>query len=225
MPYNRRYRPRRRFTKRYATTRPSGFFGNAMKVAKTALGVAKFVKGVVNAEKKTYTEDFGTTGTPITPSSNGSQACVSDIAQGDDYNARSGRTIRIKSIQWFGRVNINASSSFTNVRLVMYMDRDIQTSGTPLTLTDLIPSVYSLKSGDPVLMKRVRILFDRAITLTADGKESHTFNKYLRCSIPLVFPSTVGASAQNSIFVVAMSNEGTNFPNVISQVRLRYYDN
>lgn len=218
-----RYPPRRGYKKNYK----KGGWRN-MKLgtlARKAYAGVKMLKGIVNAEKKTYDKSFNTTS-----SSTGVISRLSDVPQGDDYNGREGRSILAKSHQMYGSINVNTSSTTPTVfRVIVFRDTVQDGSNAPV-VSDILASgsVYDIRNPDPVMMKRFIILVDKVFNLSPDTRESAVIARYTKLSHHIKYAGTGQTDAdqgEGSIWCITISNQATNTPTMIWTSRLRYYDN
>lgn len=216
----RRFR-RRRYKKRGLLARFSRM--RVGTIARKAYSGFRYLKSMINSEKYHY--DSQISGTPTTTAG---ITHLTNISQGDNDGSRSGNSILVKKITYNVSYNINASASNTWIREVILIDRQ-QISDTPPTYSD----VFDV-SGTTVIaallnkatLGRFTILRDRIFTLNNNGKQllnrkgSIYVNKHVR------YNGTTGADIQkNGIYVMYVSNETTNAPQVTSVFRVFYHDN
>lgn len=134
MAYKRYYRKRnyrRRAPRRAAAKKSLVTWGNAWKLAKT---VAPYIAPMIglNPEKKVKATSFNTTASydsPIITS-------LVDIATGDDYNARDGRSLLFKKATGMLRIQAVAASTEINqlVRVIVFRWND----DTTPTVSDIL---------------------------------------------------------------------------------------
>ncbi len=218
MPYRRRYRGRRR--RRSAGT--SSRFGSALATATKALLLARYVKSLVNSELLSDDTQFNAAVTNTAVSH-----LVTNISQGDDYNARQGRKIRLKSIQCSGSCTMHATATNTRVRMVLFMDK--MNTGTAPTLTDIVSDTVALRNNQPNMMARYKIFWDKHIVMTQitdANTPERIFKYYKKVDIPVTFSGTAGTDeGKNSFWCLLISDESTNSPTVVQNWRVRYRDN
>ncbi len=217
MPYNRRYR-RRRPRRRYQG-------GGYLNTASKALAVAYSVKKLLNVESKSLRTTLDTTpdNTPVI-------TALSNPAQGDDFNARNGRKIRLQSIRVKGRVTVNASAVSSIFRLVIF--RDNNGSTTAPVITDLYPDAAAYNGGimtndDPQTNSRFSILYDRNFLLVSTGgSEMRSINQYKKIASHVYFTGTAATDeGKGMIWMITSSNEATNTPSVLADAVVKFIDN
>jgi len=222
MAYGRKGRGRR-----YGRRRRGGVPRNlntAWQLAKSAWAGVKMIKGIVNSEKKSYTNSLSTT-LSTTPS----LVAISGIAQGDDFTAREGRSILAKSCQLTGYHTASTAAATTVVRYIIFIDND--NSGSAPTALQLMgsatPDGYALRNADPIYMKRFKILLDKTYMLDNTGKGITSKIDYFGALSHHIKFSGTGASdyGQGGVFLMVWCTNGSNQPTCNIQTRLRYYDN
>lgn len=170
----------------------------------------------------------------VSASANAYRFKVTDIAQGDDYNQRSGNDVYVKGMQLGYRVehSHNVSDEYTlSARIMVVLDRNIvDLLGSSPHVTDILanPSTnagWLLTQGTAVNQmfggKRFQILYDKVVSVTADPSttSSSTFGpnncaaRYRPLWIPIKkkvsFNTSAGAAfGKNQVYVYVFSNEG-----------------
>ena len=91
-----------------------------------------FLKGMINTESKAINSGLINTA----PSTTATITYLTGVAQGDDYTARNGRSVRYKSLFCRGWYAINASSTQTVVRTIIFIDKFNQ--GSAPAASDLL---------------------------------------------------------------------------------------
>lgn len=217
-----RYKPKKRYS-RYKKRYNNKSFNWASMAKKAFYGV-RMLKGIVNSEKKTFT-------TTINANQNTTALvqCLNLMAQGDDYNLREGRSILAKSIEYKLLITANVASTANQyIRIVVFQDTTLDGTNTP-TAGELISNVSSLRNPDPVYMKRFIILSDKQIYLSPNsGSGNLVCEYYKKLSHHIKFAGTgavVGNMGEGSIWMILVSDQTTNVPNILGETRLRYYDN
>lgn len=202
------------------------------KTAGTALAIAESVASLINVEFKLHEQHFehdASTTAEIEP--------LTEIAEGDDYNTRDGRSIHLKSIymkcymNWVGAADPPDNTDMVEmqlVRLMLVMDR--HGAGSYPSQNELQESagVEPLEFSNWANTDRFHIMYDKCFCL--DGFHPNRFiKKYIPCDIQVKYRGTAGAEAsvdENWIYFVVISNMGgVNKPYVVSNFRLSYLDN
>lgn len=208
----RRYR-RRYYKKPQYTT--SGSIGH---LAKQAYRGVKFLKQIVNAEKKFFDTDLSSTMT-----NTGTVVALNDIVAGDDAHNRNGNSIKLHHL--YIRANVEQVSAANNYcRIILVQDTANQ--GTAPAVLDVLTSedTYSMTNLDNV--KRFRILMDKVFNFNTLGNLTHHFTCYKRLGFHIRFDGTgAGTYLQNSLFLIYLDENSTNHVNIRGDVRLVFYDN
>lgn len=221
MPYRRTVRrTNRRRVRRFARREPT--WGE---VASKAYRTALYVKGLVNSELN-YSEATNTT----SPSDTGLLVLLNSLAEGDDVGGRTGRQIRMKSLEMRHQYTANSTAIYSRVRCIIFVDK--QPSGTAPAATDLLDtSVFPLITAmrNRANTRRFKVLMDKSWQLvygTASAiKETH---HYIKMNIPVVFKGTstgISNISSNALYCLLISNQPTNTPGVQTNFRISYRDN
>ncbi len=218
MPYNRRYRKKRK---------PQGRpWGRYMDTASKALKVALTVKKLLNVEFKRF--DVSATAQAQTTTVTILQ--VSNILLGDGGLSRDGNQIKITGIYLNYLWTIHASATTTQVRVMLVQDS--QTNGAIYAASDLlvdqtgtdnIISPYNLDNK-----YRFRVLFDRTHVLNDNGNQSVIVNKFIKLDQRMRFDASAGDITDvtsMSYSLVFVSSEATNTPARTHHCRIRFIDN
>lgn len=242
MPY---YRKRGGYRKSYRRKRPYGVGPRLMRIRKLAgqkpitwaesisrnagavgrlAGTVSQLAGLINSELK-YNDTY-VSGTGISNSGSYSQA-LTQIAQGDTDVQRSGNSVLSHSLH--GRLTVNASASAPTTRfsyaIILDKQADVALGATPWNM------VFQTITPDSVVNKEQS---DRFVILKrGDFSFSNTGNQsgHAKIYIPLkgihVTWNGTASSAfeKNHIFMLALSDQSTNVPTFIYELRYDYYDN
>ena len=236
MPYTRRKSYVRRRTvrkgrrpslhpvKRYIGKRRNIKFGNLWRDV-------KMLKGLINTEIK-YVDRYGqnnatenyyqivaaavkstegnatVAGTPGYISQN-----IPYVDQGDDFDQRNGRSIKLKSLQVKGTLCLDvdaatSSATFTQkmgeYRLMVIVDHQSQEG----EITDLVPILYEVDQNGEYSMnsrvnrqqnKRYSVLMSRKIALT-ENRPKRDFNLYVRLSDKIKFNGVLASDFMDKSF-------------------------
>lgn len=158
-------------------------------------------------------------------------ALTQGITQGDGESTRDGAQIMLKHLECDVQVknNVLITSGFTTAfRMIVFVDNFNQ--GTLPAATDILvaSSVLSTYTVNVYQSKRFRILHDKKVTLT-NGSETNGLllkwhTKYSRL---VQYLGTSDASASNgrgAVFVLFVTDEGTNPPVYSFDFLCRYTD-
>lgn len=181
------------------------------------------VKSLVNAEFK----KVDVTNTSAVPSTTWSTVLLNGVAQGDDNDQRNGRSLKCTSINVNGFLLKHNSAAQTIIRIALvYMARTESANPTlshVFTTDNSVVSKYNVDhAGD------YKILFDRTIMLDGANKTMSKISIRRKLYNHMKFSGTGGTVSSiesGGLFLIYMSNEGTNTPTFNYSSRFRYVDN
>lgn len=183
------------------------------------------LKNLINVEFKTNDLQFSSTSVPSTGTIN----CLNGLMQGDDYNRRSGRQVRFKSLQWRCTLNKHNSAVASRIRVIFFIDKDpreIQCSTSDILETSVFSGIDSMRKLDG--RKRFVILKDKTFLLNTDTPE-RSYTGYMKLDMKTVYDaSTTGDISDiysNSLHVLFLGDETVNQPTYTLGTRLRFVDN
>ena len=219
MPYNnRRSYP---YRKRYGKYRKRGRWSRYKMGFNQLKRDLYKLKGRLNTELKVVDQTPAT----FTPSSSTAVGqLMNGIAQGLDQSDRIGRDIRAKLCQFSVVVNKHASATSTRVRIIMIVDQE-GSNGAGWTDVFNANNVLAFRNTDHT--KRIRVLANFLITVDDDNPEK-SLDVYRKVNFKVKYNTTTSAASAietNSVRVLMLSDEATNFPNVDLITRFRYVDN
>lgn len=192
-----------------------------MTIAKKAWAATKYLKGLVNAEKKFHDVSF-----TLTPSTTASTQSFHAIAQGDASSDRNGNSLLAKYL----RIRLNfaphASEQSTLVRVLVVQDKH-QVADNPPSYSDVVDStgagIDSFLNSNTV--GRFRVLHDRKYRVANDLPDV-TKNLALKINNHVRYNGTTTADIQkNGLYMFLVSDQATNTPTITGVGRLSYYDN
>lgn len=186
--------------------------------AKKALQIALMTKKLVNVERK-Y---FDVTDTGSTVSSTPTLTHLTAMAQGDDVTNRSGNSVRLQSVMMRYQPSQHASATNSIVRVILFqwMDDDAPVA------TDILDN--NAGWGQPNLEKaaKYRILLDHVFKFSDSSMRVDFFKYFKELNTHVRYDSTAGTDyAKGSLWLMELSNEGTNLPTVARSTRVRFIDN
>lgn len=207
---------RRRFRKRGFLYRKY----SPMQLARSAYKGVRYLKGLVNAEKKKFdSSDSYAIGTTAV------SRHFTGIAQGDGDNSRDGNSILCKGLSLRGLLTIHASAGNTQVRLVIVMDKQQVADSLP-TMANVLAgnSIQSFLNKDTV--GRFQILYDKVHLLDNNTRTQQFVKIWLPIDKHIRYNGTTSGDIQkNGLHIVQVSNEATNTPTITWTSRVYYYDN
>lgn len=225
------------------------------------------LKGLVNTEVKyidrfgqnTATENFyiiGPTGSKATEGNVTVPGTIGYLSnnmpymdQGDDFNQRNGRSVKLKSLQVKGTLcmQVDATPAIQEFpmwvgqyRVMIIVDHQSQSG----EMTDLVPILFEKDQNNEYSLnsrinrqqnKRYSVLTSKKITLTATMPKKD-FNLYVRLNDKIKFNGTLASNFMDKSFHVvilaganwAVATGGINFQNLAScqyETRYTYIDN
>jgi len=209
----RMYRQNRRYRKRYHRGM------SVSQAAHLALRGVKFIKGIVNAEKKKFTQSISQT-----PNNTGTVVNLCNIAAGDDASQRDGNSILLKYIDYKLTATINASATSTTIRQLIFIDKSNQNSNP--SVTDVLENASQVGQLNVDNVARFWILSDKMYTVTITGDQSCNDHIYIPCDFHVKYNGTAsGNTLTNTVYLLLISNEATNTPTITGYTRLAWYDN
>ncbi len=222
MPYRRKYNRKSNGRPGYRKCAKM-VYGDASK----ALSMARHLKSMLNVEFKNH--DVSVVGGTIIDGA-GFINQLTNIPQGDGTSARDGANVKITSIYCKLLIDIHASATTSQVRLLLVEDK--QTNQAIYTAADLLQTVVNIQSiVSPKNLDnqfRFNVLHDKVYTLSATGTTSKYITIYKKVSKRLRFDASTPSIADlrsSSYSLLWISNEPTNAPGVSAEFRLRYVDN
>lgn len=207
----RRYRKRPWYKKKYTVGEMAG----------KALSGVNQLRKLVNVEHKKA--DFS--GSSNIGNSWTNVFHYTSIPQGDTASTRSGNSFLAKSLSGMYRMSFNASATATTFRIVILMDNQTVADGGTVSGTDVFATAADITLLNINALGRYTILHDELVTLYPDkplhvGKVSIPLNKHIR------YNGILGSDINsNGIYMLAISNEATNTPNIYQHLRLTFVDN
>lgn len=215
----RQYRRKKNFRKKSASSRYGGYLSTASK----ALAVAYGVKKLINVERKFLV----TTGSLNPVGATPTISCLSLIPQGDTASSRDGNKCKCISLHMQSTIFINSSAATTAVRVMLVCDKNSQ--GAFPAITDILQSNSYLSSYNNVNCPyRFRIIMDKRVTLSDNGKELQNLDRYIKQQKHMTFQgtgSTIADTADGVYYIVTLTNESVNSPTIVFNNRLTFVDN
>lgn len=221
--YRRRVGYRRR--RRRVVRRPQyTSLGSAMHLARRAAQGVYYLKGLVNSELLKHDSSLST----YTDLSNaGVIFHLTGISQGDTQSTRTGNSIFVRSVDI--RLFFKTVHSHNLVRVALVADSQ-QLGDTLPSYTDIYDSSGStiaplshLNSGT---VGRFRILYSRTFVLD-DGEYANKAVKiFKKLRHHVRYNGTISTDIQKGgLYLVMVSNDGTNMPQYVMDYRVSYHDN
>lgn len=241
MPSNRplkvskNFRRKKRFNKKkktgwVSTIKSAGkTIGDVAQVAGTALTIAKSVAALVNVEKKycnTTLSSFNVENT------NWIGGCLNQIAEGDDYLNRNGRSLKATNLHLRMQVVGQSNMLINTFRFIILQDLGCQGAvPTPANIWSTTSGdniVNSYRNYDSAAFRRYKILSDQTYNLDNKINIQQTVTLNMPINSHINFIGTTNAVADigsNSLFYF-FSCKGTNAANTgctITNLNARLY--
>lgn len=153
------------------------------------------------------------------------------VAEGDTSLTRTGLKITPTSAEF--KIRTKAGPISADGALVRYMMvRDTQQETDTVPGTGDILETYGLRVLSPLsrlFRDRFEVIWDKVVTVSAEGAQgdTHYFSKKVRLppSKPVYFNGATGNDIQrNGLYLVSITDKGTNSPLMFCEFRLRYAD-
>lgn len=212
-------------TKKWRSQIPSKYrSGGWVGMARKAYKGFKYLKSVLNVEHKTYDRYDNTN---ISPNNSGIVYCLTNIAQGVAEGERVGNSILAKSVKFDAVVKQNsAQTAPVSLRLILFRDREGNNGSVPAVL-DVLKSATVNSEFVTVNRDRFQILADKKFSLPvvaqAQDKMIKIYRK-LRHHVKYTGSGTTDYD-EGQIWILALSDQGSNNPNWYMSSRFRYIDN
>lgn len=217
MPYYRK-RYRRRYRRRKIYKKPMRY--KVADMAYNAYRGVSYLKGLVNSEMYHHP----VTGT-ATPDTSGTVVHITNIAQGDDDNNRTGLSVLVKSVFIRMSATINASATTTFIRIILFRDTQQVGDSTP-AVTSILESASYLAPLNTNSVGRYSVLKDVLFCLDGVRQDTKIMKWYKKMSSHVRYNGTASTDIQkNGMYLLFISSEATNTPSLPYNIRLAYHDN
>lgn len=153
-------------------------------------------------------------------------ADTSYVAQGDAATNRNGNSIKITSmLTRLAFIWNTAAASGSAVRLIFFTDAS--SAGVVPAVTDVIQSANVQAPMNRLNGSRFKVIRDYTIVLSSDKPRVNieSFKKMSHHIKYLDGTATATSLGQGPIYMLAISNEGLNYPSISGYVRMRFLDN
>lgn len=215
---------RRKVTRRF--NRYSRAVGRHTGVVRGVVGLARDVynlKKLVNTEYKYIdTGDSGSFSTTPTVT------LLNGCAQGTTAITRNGQSIRITSLNFNFYSTIHASAATSTMARILVV-LDSQPNGAAMTAQQLLVTANTVS---PMLLgnaRRFRVLMDKRFALSINGTEIFQSHKYFKMDVHTTFNTgsagTIADIQTNSLYLIQISDQATNVPQMTWTARVRFIDN
>lgn len=197
-------------------------------IANRALSVAKHTKGLLNVEYKFFdtvlTAAGGSSGNGVDDA--GEYHDLLAIPQGDTAETRDGNSIRLKSINCKGTINLAGAATFSRVRLFLVEDTQPNGGGSSFT------GVFDTADIDRLFLNkaspgRFKVHASRAVTVSTNAGENVVhFSMYLKTNKKIMWGGAGTTDPYNTNYMLLMiSDQSVNEPGHDIKIRATYVDN
>lgn len=150
---------------------------------------------------------------------------LSLIDQGLNYTDRVGDSIKIQRIECRFKYLMNTASTGSLLRLIVA--RDLYCQGVDPTLANVLQQSGPLEIKNFLLKDRFSFLVDELLYMSNSGENGGSLVYDIPHEGHIKYIGTTAASASNgfgSLYLLAVSDEGTNVPNLIWNTVIYYTD-
>lgn len=217
MPYKRFKRKIGRFARRHITYRN---FNRGMNIARQLYWLKQRTG---NVERK-YSDVNATTTYSSTPT----LTLLNGLSLGTTSETRNGQSIKMVSMQLRMTGSINASATTTQVRFIIFRDR--QANAAAPTAANLLENSTGINS--PLNLdygKRFKVYIDKEFMMSLNGTAALRYEKYMKVIFHVDYNTgntgTIADITTNSLYILIMSDQATNTPTIAWYFRMRYIDN
>lgn len=187
-----------------------------------ALRMAKKLKRLVNVERKylIYTNNINVPDT-------GTIYFLSGVPQGDTSSSRDGNKCKALSLNFHAQVTIDTNAVRSACRIILFKDKSSNGSA-PAVLDVLENATYLYSYNNVNCPYRFQILFDKTFSLSTTGTQTINVKRFIKMGHHITYKGT-GATqsdaADGHIYMLVISNETTNQPDLEVNSRLTFVDN
>lgn len=208
----------------YKKRRGNIYYRRSVNKADKALSLAKYAVRSLNVEVKSVTksvtaQSVGTTGVIFN---------LAEIPQGDGFNNRDGRSVKIQQLNMKGTMTIDPTVQQTRMRILIVKKIDnnltLPTIGEVLD-SSIINSLRNLNNTD-----NLKVLSDKryAIDQSTNSNILWSINKQMSMRQQYQIGATGGVGTnleRNGLYLIALSDQTITVPNLTFQSRVRFVDN
>lgn len=183
--------------------------------------VGMFAK-MINSE--VHYHDVTATGTTI--DNVGNVILLSGMAQGDTSITREGSSILAKDLSYRLHLGLHSDAVLNQIRLIFFVDKQ-QNGATPL-VGEILQTVSYLSPLDLDNGKRFVVLKDQLVTMDSSSRKNMVQKGFLKLPFHLKYDGATGGIAdmkENAIFLLVLSDAGSNYPTIDYYTRFKWYDN
>lgn len=189
-------------------------------IAKAAWSGVKYLRTLVNSENHKLDTDFDGN-----VANTGGITHVTAIGQGDGLNQRTGNSCLLSYLSLKCYITQHASATLSAVRCILFIDLQ-QISDTSPAIGDLLTTVSIRSHYNANNVGRFKVLYDQVYTMDGAKTKSLWIRKNFTLNRHVRFNGSATTDIQKGgIYWALLSNEATNTPALLSQVRVGWHDN
>ena len=166
----------------------------------------------------------------VTATQSGTLTLLSGIAQGTDIGQRIGNSVFVTDIRISGRVAINSAvTTFSTARMVLI--RDNENSGAAPVLSDILEAtgstVVTRSPKNYLNRKRFTFLYDELFVLAPGSASALPIGVDMRINREVTYRgtgNTVAAAAEGTLYLLVVSDEVGNAPNLTVYIQYQFTD-
>lgn len=198
----------------------TGRSSRPLAIASKALKLAKQNKQSIEVKEITNTVESDVT-------TAGSVSTMTNIAEGDDINNRTGRKVRLKSFQIKGYVvNNDSTSTSTSVARVLIIRDNSFTSSTP-SITEILQGgdAYGLRAQEVENKYAYSVLYDKLMVLDPNSNNQQGVQKFKKLNHECIFDGSANTTSnKGALYLMLLSNRTASQPGFFLQTRVRFTD-
>jgi len=190
-------------------------------IASSAWKGVKYLKTLVNSEK--HKIDSGPAS--INVDSTGTVVHLTNIAQGDGTNQRTGNSILLSGCSVKLQIALNSAATVSALRILLFHDKQQVADGTP-TIGEVLNSVSTMAHLNATNIGRFSILMDKMLMLGTGSNTTKVIQEYFKIQKHVRYNGTAGTDIQkNGLYIMFLSTEPTNVVLVSYGIRVSFHDN
>lgn len=196
------------------------------------LATKKYVKSALRPLRQEL-KYFDTGDVTTQPTNAGAIVSLSSIVQGDTDVDRDGNQVKVrKLLMRIYAVQADATiTGPTRIRMMVFIDK--QSNNVPPAVTDVLETASPQSPMNLDFRLRFKVLYDKVIVLggtaasITGGTSSLPAAKFLTVrkmlgNRKLVFPAATNEANTNNIYLLLLSDQATDVPDVIWNSRIRF---
>lgn len=220
MPYYRRRYYRKRSYRKYP--RKGNGSTDYIRMAKAAYTGVKYLKSLVNVEKKFLDNSFVHNPDNVT----GVFSLLNALNQGDGPSQRDGNSVKSWKFNVNMKFTINASANHTSIRVIIFIDKEC--NGSSVTVNDILNASNLLANYNHNESMRFNTLYDRTISLSSTGVQEINLRCFRKIGFHTKYDGPTASltdMTDNALWIYTISDQPTTTPTVTIRSQYLYLDN